>query len=345
MKATVALTLVLLSGCSAFPARAAETSPLKCGVNEDRVWVYDSLNSYDVAMKLKCGEPVELIGHEKGYVKIRTSGGREGYVEARAVPKSPTDQNNSSEGETQPGQPERQSVVAAARAKNPANSASDVNAKQAANATSGDATKPAVVVPLKPRGESVDGAVSSAATLPVPVESKAVPVSATKTSNGTGSPAKTLPVRSNKGKSSDSNSADNAASKNSVAKTNSGRTVAVSNSSATASRTSGTATSKTSSSKTVASSKPAAPAPAAAPALPVSNASALADNVPSRPMPSVENIHAATSLRDPDDEEEPLMEPLERKENCNIYFSAYGLSPNQYRWMTQNRGKNFSGIC
>jgi hypothetical protein len=62
-------------------------------------------------------------------------------------------------------------------------------------------------------------------------------------------------------------------------------------------------------------------------------------------MPSVENIHAATSLRDPDDEEEPLMEPLERKENCNIYFSAYGLSPNQYRWMTQNRGKNFSGIC
>jgi len=375
MKATVALTLVLLSGCSAFPARAAETSPLKCGVNEDRVWVYDSLNSYDVAMKLKCGEPVEIIGHEKGYVKIRTSGGREGYVEARAVPKSPTDQNNSSEGETQPGQPERQSVVAAARAKNPANSASDVNAKQAANATSGDATKPAVVVPLKPRGESVDGAVSSAATLPVPVESKAVPLSATalnskqpdaqsnaahlptkpstntstasatKTSNGTGSPAKTLPVRSNKGKSSDSNSADNAASKNSVAKTNSGRTVAVSNSSATASRTSGTATSKTSSSKTVASSKPAAPAPAAAPALPVSNASALADNVPSRPMPSVENIHAATSLRDPDDEEEPLMEPLERKENCNIYFSAYGLSPNQYRWMTQNRGKNFSGIC
>src|SRR5580658_10634166 len=101
MQAKIALTLALLSGCSALPTRAAETSPLKCGVNEDRVWVYDSLNSYDVAMKLKCGEPVEVIGREKGYVKIRTSAGKEGYVEAKAIPKPPaSEQNNSGETET-----------------------------------------------------------------------------------------------------------------------------------------------------------------------------------------------------------------------------------------------------
>jgi len=39
------------------------------------------------------------------------------------------------------------------------------------------------------------------------------------------------------------------------------------------------------------------------------------------------------------------MKPLENKEACKIYFSAYGLSPNQYKWMTRNRGKSFPGIC
>jgi Bacterial SH3 domain len=375
MKAKIALTLALLSLCSAFPTHAAETSPLKCGVNEDRVWVYDSLNSYDVAMKLKCGEPVEVIGREKGYVKIRTSGGREGYVEAKAIPKpAATEEDNASGAETQPGQPERQSVVAAARAKNPANDVASANVKPVTNPTSADATKPAMVAPPIPRGKSADGAAYSTTTIPAPSESKnsvassttalnskqpnagsnaarsaAKPStktstgSATKASEGAGSSEKTVPVRSNKAKSSESNSAENSGSKTSVAKANSGKTVRVSSSSAPAPKTPGAAISKTSSSKTVASSKPAVAA--AAPALPVSNAGVvLADNVPSQPVPAVEDVHVA-SPRDPDEEEEPVMEPLERKENCRIYFSAYGLSPNQYRWMTQNRGKNFSGIC
>jgi Bacterial SH3 domain len=373
MQAKIALTVILLSGCSAFPTRAAETSPLKCGVNEDRVWVYDSLNSYDVAMKLKCGEPVEVIGRERGYVKIRTSTGREGYVEAKAIPKPP-EENNSSGAETQPGQPERQSIVAAARAKNLANNVASVSVKPVTNPTSADATRPAMVAAPIPRGESADSAAYSTTTVPASTESKNSVASSTtapnskqtdaasnavhspakpntkpstgsasKASDGTGSSAKSVPVRSNKTKSSDSNSADNTDSKTFVAKAHSGKTVTVSSSSAPTPKTSGVATSKATSSKAVASSKPAVAT--AAPALPVSNASVvLADNVSSQPLPSVENVHAA-SPRDPDEDEEPLMEPLERRENCRIYFSAYGLSPNQYRWMTQNRGKNFSGIC
>jgi hypothetical protein len=375
MQAKIALTLALLSGCSAFPTRAAETSPLKCGVNEDRVWVYDSLTSYDVAMKLKCGEPVEVIGREKGYVKIRTSGGREGYVEAKAIPKpAATEEDNARGAETQAGQPERQSVVAAARAKNPANNVASVNVKPVTNPTSAAAMKPAMVAPPIPAGESAYGAAHSTTTIPAPTESKnsvasstsalnskqpdagsnaarspAKPStkpstgSATKAYDAAGSSEKTVPVRSSKTKSSETNGAENSGRKTSVAKANSGKTVTVASSSAPAPKTSGAATSKTSTSKTVASSKPAVAA--AAPALPVSNASVvLADNVSSQPAPSVENVHVA-SPRDADEEEEPLMEPLERKENCRIYFSAYGLSPNQYRWMTQNRGKNFSGIC
>src|ERR1700728_683493 len=376
MRHKVVLTLILLSSCSAIPTRAAETSPLKCGVNEDRVWVYDSLSSFDVAMKLKCGEPVEVIGHEKGYVKIRTSGGREGYVEAKAIPKPPAAEENSSSGsEAQAGPEERPSVVAAARTKSQASSASSVNEKPVASAPASDASKPvAVLDATNPRVESATGsgasatiststqpsnsvaslagALNSSQSDPAPsaAGSQTKPAtlasvrSTSKVPDETGSSPKTVPVHVNKTKPGDSSSAGNSASKNSVKKATSVRTVAVSSSSAPAPKTTGTATPKTSSSKTVASSKPAVTASDPGPSVSSTNV-VLADNVASEPTPSVENVHVVTTPRDPDDEEDPPKEPLERRENCKIYFSAYGLSPNQYRWMTQNRGKNFSGIC
>ncbi len=198
-------------------------------------------------------------------------------MEAKAIPKpAATEENNSSGAETQPGQPEQQSIVTAARAKNPANNVASVNVKPVTNPTSADATKPAMVAAPIPRGETADGAAYSTTTIPAPIESKTVPSSttalnskqpdaapnamysptkpstktstgsATKTSDGTGSSAKSLPVRSNKPKSSDSNSADNCDSKTSVAKGNSGKTVTVSSSSVPASKTSRASTSKTS---------------------------------------------------------------------------------------------------
>ena len=30
---------------------------------------------------------------------------------------------------------------------------------------------------------------------------------------------------------------------------------------------------------------------------------------------------------------------------CRVFFAAYGLSPSQYKWMAENRRKEFSGIC
>ena len=31
--------------------------------------------------------------------------------------------------------------------------------------------------------------------------------------------------------------------------------------------------------------------------------------------------------------------------SCRVFFAAYGLSPSQYKWMAENRRKEFSGIC
>ncbi len=69
-------------------AKADGTVNVKCGVNEDRVWVYESLVDFNVAAKLKCGEPVLIVGRVKGYVKIETVNGAEGYVVDTAFPKS-----------------------------------------------------------------------------------------------------------------------------------------------------------------------------------------------------------------------------------------------------------------
>ncbi|HEY0702436.1 MAG TPA: hypothetical protein VGD60_06690 [Candidatus Acidoferrales bacterium] len=65
----------------AVPA-SASPSNLKCNSNKDRVWVYDSLTTFEVQAKLDCAESVEVLDRQEGYVKIRTRSGVVGYIPA-----------------------------------------------------------------------------------------------------------------------------------------------------------------------------------------------------------------------------------------------------------------------
>ncbi|MFZ3214528.1 MAG: hypothetical protein WA192_00530 [Candidatus Acidiferrales bacterium] len=48
----------------------------------------------------------------------------------------------------------------------------------------------------------------------------------------------------------------------------------------------------------------------------------------------------------PDDDEDSAVNALNNETaNCAQYFSAYGLSANQYKWLAQNRHKAFPGVC
>jgi hypothetical protein len=67
---------VSISGTTA----SANTGALKCNSNKDRVWVYESLTTFDIEAKLDCGEAVEIVERIKDYVRIRTQNGVEGYV-------------------------------------------------------------------------------------------------------------------------------------------------------------------------------------------------------------------------------------------------------------------------
>src|SRR3984957_1250697 len=81
-----AVLIVASLGCVS-SAKAASIN-VKCAMNEDRVWVYESVVDFNLSAKLKCGEPVEIIGRVKGYVKVETQSGVEGYVADSAFPKS-----------------------------------------------------------------------------------------------------------------------------------------------------------------------------------------------------------------------------------------------------------------
>ena len=93
---------LLVGAASATPAFAGDNATMKCNATQDRIWVYDSLTSFDVSAKLKCGEAVEITSRVKGYVKIRAANGTEGYVQDSTFPDLPpfVDPNDSQPGES-----------------------------------------------------------------------------------------------------------------------------------------------------------------------------------------------------------------------------------------------------
>jgi hypothetical protein len=341
------LTLVFL--CCAFPARAAETSPILCGANEDRVWVYESLDSFDVSMKLKCGEPVEIIGRAKGYVKIRTSTGKEGYVPEKALPKPPeTEENNQNSAPAQSSSQEgSQSIAAVARAKSSASSTAGAGPKPVEPTSKSVSQTKSIADAPAPARDSNDAPSSTPQTTDSPIDTNSSTAAATDASNqeiakpqSTPAPSQTKPV-TNPPAHSKTRPADSANADSKSASAAQGKTKPASSGAAVANAKD--AATKTTPSKPVSVSDASVPAPTSEPSAP--SKIELADNLPGEPAASSGSVHAAASPRDPDEEEEPVMKPLENKEACRIYFSAYGLSPNQYKWMTRNRGKSFPGIC
>jgi hypothetical protein len=70
-------------------------------------------------------------------------------------------------------------------------------------------------------------------------------------------------------------------------------------------------------------------------------------------MPATANASTKADLaiseakRDPDLEEYPDAQPDNESADpaCQIFFSAYGLAPAQYKWMVENRKKQYASIC
>jgi hypothetical protein len=347
--------LFLLAGAAvASPAFAGDSATMKCNATQDRVWVYDSLTSFDVSAKLKCGETVEITGRVKGYVKIRASNGTQGYVPDSTFPDLPpfVDPND-----PQAGAPIAKRVTprAAATPAGPAPvpvSATNVSVPQPAAIP---APAPAVTVAANPVATPTPAPSirTVAETTPAPVASVSVAASAAPVITAA---AKPTPAPSSSKKS---NVMTAPASKPQPPAPVAPAPAAVSH---TPALTSASATSNTRSSSPASSSKMANTKSAAAPPQPSGAHAAPTPSVPTpavitpakpvetsivvQPQPSHElaSVHTVAAT---ESDEYPDYQPENASADpaCRLFFSAYGISPAQAKWIAQNRKKQFSNIC
>ncbi|HWG58730.1 MAG TPA: SH3 domain-containing protein [Candidatus Acidoferrales bacterium] len=84
VKFVTAAALASLCLCVSTPAN--QTATLKCADGANQVSFYASLSADKVASQLPCGEQVEVMRRDRGFVKVRTSQGSEGYVLASTLP-------------------------------------------------------------------------------------------------------------------------------------------------------------------------------------------------------------------------------------------------------------------
>jgi len=333
------LLIAVAIASSALPAAASDLGAVHCSPNSDRVWVYESLNSFDVETRLKCGETVEILSRVHGFVKVRTASGVEGYVPDSAFPDLPALPDDSEKPAaslasravvTAPGHavapmPPPPAITPAASNPAAAPAAAPASAK-----VSTVNSAPAVATQPSPAAKPVALVASKAATAPA-TEPKAAasPNSVHSTVNVKASSGivSAAPAKTREKSATPAAVAEPAPPKKAPAKTAAPATTQTAKSIVTAPQPSIAA-------KVVPAK--ADMTPGVAGLLPASaNASPKAD------------LNMNETDRDPDLEEVPDAKPENESADpaCRVFFSAYGLAPAQYKWMVENRKKEFSSIC
>jgi hypothetical protein len=363
------LFTMVFAGSSAAPlALAGDSATMKCAASQDRVWVYESLGSFDVAAKLRCGEAVEIISRVKGFVKIHSAGGVEGYVPDSAFPSLPALEDESN----------KPTAVAA----NLAQAAAKAHARSGAPAPA-----PVSIQPTSP--PVVVSAASSVATPPA-AKVKSVPASATSTAPqpsadasvefvlststetrpaANSSSATSSYVGNGAGASAEPASPSNSASppaKKTVAAAGGSSAQPAGTSANTRSATSAASTvnsaskapapvssaAKSSSGKSIGGQPPAAgsthtnsaPAPAMPSTIP-GNSRPTENTASIQPSHPIAGLHPVAATVESEDFPDSQPESESADPVCQIFFSAYGLTPEQFKWVAQNRKKKFSNVC
>jgi len=352
--------LFLLAGAViASPAFAGDSATMKCNATQDRIWVYDSLNSFDVSAKLKCGETVEITGRVKGYVKILAANGTQGYVPDTTFPDLPpyVDPNDA-----QASAPIAKRVAPRAAATAPASApsmASNISAPAPA-AVPAPAPVAVTVAPSAapaPTPAPAPAVRTVAETASAPVAVTSISVVAAPSTPALSASAKSTPAPSPSRKPTPAVApasklqpqpqppapAPPAATSHAPALTSTSATSST--------RSSSPAPSKMANTKSAAAPPqpsgahpaptPSVPTPAVpTPAKPVETAVTVQPQ-PAREVASVHTVAATESDEYPDYQpENASADPA-----CRLFFSAYGISPAQAKWIAQNRKKQFSSIC
>jgi hypothetical protein len=330
MSSRIRFLLPLAAFCLAPSAHATDLAYVKCAVNQDRVWVYESLGSFDVETRLRCGAPVEILSRVKGFVKIRTESGVEGFVADGAFPDLPPLADDSDK----PAAAAAQSLAAAAAQRQQA-------AKPAPVSVAANAPVPSPAMTPEPAKAAP---ISAAAVISVPTPAPAPAAEPRPAVVATAAPVAPapMPVKA-------TTPAKHAAS----APASSAPAPAAKISTASA-KTKSTPAATAKKSDRAFDSAPAAPLVHSAPAAPATPATASA-------KPSVETVSdsmretatyvPATAMTDTKELEDSEDYPDTKPQNdsadpaCRLFFAAYGIAPSQYKWFAEDRRKEYSQIC
>ena len=296
---------------------AGEDSRVKCAVNEDRVWVYDSPATLNVATKLKCGELVTVLSRENGFTKVQTADGTQGYISDDNLPKPA-----GATAVTQPNPPAPPTLASAARVVAATRSASTSSSKPS--------TKPQST---SSKGRAAGAAGHNAQTQPIQV----TPTPPIKTPSSALA-AQTASISSNSASRSPRGSEGSAASPAASAQAKPTQT-AKSISSAVAPPASDAAPRIQTASSNASSSLAAK-----------TNQDLRVDPSPTGNVatkPAVLHNASNDSSDDEGEDESYLVRPASESEDpaCRLFFSSYGLSPGQFQWMAKNRKKEYPSIC
>jgi hypothetical protein len=367
------LFALMLGAFAALPAYAGDSMTVKCGPNQERVWVYDSLTSFDISVKLKCGESVEMIGRVKGYVKVRTQSGTEGFIPDAAFSNLPPFVDEKEQQTSMPqyaarraqAAPSASQRVAAVTPVRPAPVATQPAPAAIVLSTASAPSTPAVAAPPAASAPAAPVRVASnpPAAIAAPVNSVAANPPASSTTAVAVKPAASpapaepsaaaapaAPVASNTLTSKPATPAPTSPAPHAVTVSSSSPASPAKAASATNSSTKA-ASSKSSSSVSSPAAHPAAPAPAPAPPKPApatTSAAAPAETTAVMVSPhETPALHPVKATAPPESEDYPDFEPISESADpaCQLFFSAYGLSPAQFKWFSQSRKKKYPAIC
>jgi hypothetical protein len=340
--------------CFSMPAMAGESAALKCSGSQDRVWLYDSLVSFEVQAKLKCGDTVEILAREKAFVKIRTQSGTEGYVPDVALPKPLTEEARQEKPVAELSLAEQARAARAARTSSAsavASSSSAAPATVAAAPTSDRAAESKIAVAQERPAESLQPvAVSSNSSNAGSVSVITVEASVTPSNTPAASQPPAIATSHPAAGSTDSSASKTSSQRNEKAAANKAK--AAQPVPAKPVRPAPAPPSSTSSASNVA---PPTPGNGQRAAMVASNSASTAPRtvtavetnsvtLRSEPVATTRTV-AATIEPESEDYPERLIEDESASPSCATYFSAYGLSPMQYKWIVENRRKKYPGIC
>ena len=353
MNSTVRLLGVFAGLCFAMPAMAGESAALKCTGSQDRVWLYDSLVSFEVQAKLKCGDTVEILSREKGFVKVRTQSGAEGYVPDVALPKPATQDARQEKPVAELSLAEQARAARAARTSSAsaANSSHAAPAAVAATPANDRAAEGKIAVAQERPTESLQPvAASSNSSNAVSVTAITVETSVTPSNTPVASQPPAIAATHAAASSTDSSASKTSSQRNEKAAASKAkaaqpapvkpvRPVPAPPSSTSSASNVAPATPGTSQRAAIVASNSVSTAPRTVTAVETNSIT-----LRSEPVATTRTV-AATTEPESEDYPERLIEDESANPSCQTYFSAYGLSPMQYKWIVDNRRKKYPGIC